>query len=91
MFDIIEQYPGVKGVLWGHVHQEVDYLRNGLRMLATPSTCIQFAGNSDDFKVDDLPPGLRHLQLQPDGSINTQVHRVTDRSFTVDLASSGYL
>ena len=91
MFDIIEQYSGVKGVLWGHVHQEVDYLRNGVRMLATPSTCIQFARHSDDFKVDDLPPGLRHLRLLPDGSLQTEVHRVTDRSFTVDLGSSGYL
>jgi len=91
MFDIIEQYSGVKGVLWGHVHQDIDYLRKGVRMLATPSTCIQFARHSDDFKVDELPPGFRHLQLMPDGSISTQVYRVTDRTFTVDLGSSGYL
>lgn len=91
MFAVIEQYPNAKAVLWGHVHQEVDYLRKSVRMLATPSTCIQFARHSDDFKVDDLPPGFRHLQLLPDGSINTQVYRVTDRSFTVDLGSSGYL
>lgn len=91
MFTVIEQYPNAKAVLWGHVHQEVDYLRKSVRMLATPSTCIQFARHSDDFKVDDLPPGFRHLQLLPDGSINTQVYRVTDRSFTVDLGSSGYL
>jgi Icc protein len=91
MFVVIEQYPNAKAVLWGHVHQEVDYLRKSVRMLATPSTCIQFARHSDDFKVDDLPPGFRHLQLLPDGSINTQVYRVTDRSFTVDLGSSGYL
>lgn len=91
MFAVIEQYPNAKAVLWGHVHQEVDYLRKSVRMLATPSTCIQFARHSDDFKVDDLPPGFRHLQLLPNGSINTQVYRVTDRSFTVDLGSSGYL
>ena len=91
MFAVIEQYPNAKAVLWGHVHQEVDYLRKSVRMLATPSTCIQFARHSDDFKVDDLPPGFRHLQLLPDGSINTQVYCVTDRSFTVDLGSSGYL
>lgn len=91
MFAVIEQYPNAKAVLWGHVHQEIDYLRKSVRMLATPSTCIQFARHSDDFKVDDLPPGFRHLQLLPDGSINTQVYRVTDRSFTVDLGSSGYL
>ena len=91
MFAVIEQYPNAKAMLWGHVHQEVDYLRKSVRMLATPSTCIQFARHSDDFNVDDLPPGFRHLQLLPDGSINTQVYRVTDRSFTVDLGSSGYL
>lgn len=91
LFAVIEQFDHVKGMLWGHVHQEVDYVRDQVRMLATPSTCVQFARHSDEFKVDDLPPGFRLLQLMPDGSINTQVHRVTDRAFSVDLSSSGYL
>jgi Icc protein len=91
MFETLVRYKGVKGVLWGHVHQEVDYLYEGVRMLATPSTCIQFAKHSDDFKIDDLPPGYRSLRLLPSGEIETMVHRVTDRQFQVDLDSPGYL
>jgi len=91
MFETLVRYKGVKGVLWGHVHQEVDYLYEGVRMLATPSTCIQFAKHSDDFKIDDLPPGYRSLRLLPSGEIETVVHRVTDRQFQVDLDSPGYL
>jgi len=91
MFETLVRYKGVKGVLWGHVHQEVDYLYEGVRMLATPSTCIQFAKHSDDFKIDDLPPGYRSLRLLTSGEIETMVHRVTDRQFQVDLDSPGYL
>lgn len=91
MFETVARFKGVKGVLWGHVHQEVDYVCDGVRMLATPSTCIQFAKHSDDFKIDDVPPGYRALRLLPSGEIETVVHRVTDRQFHVDLDSSGYL
>ena len=35
-FGILDRYHGVKGVLWGHVHQEIDRLRNGVRLLASP-------------------------------------------------------
>ncbi len=34
----------------GHVHQEIDRERNGVRLLASPSTCIQFAPGSEDFQ-----------------------------------------
>jgi Icc protein len=78
-------------VISGHVHQESDLVYEGVRYLTTPSTCIQFAPNQVDFKVDDIAPGYRWLDLHPDGSIETAVERVTDRSFPVDLESGGYL
>jgi len=78
-------------VISGHVHQESDLVYEGVRYLTTPSTCIQFAPNQVDFKVDDIAPGYRWLDLHPDGSIETAVERVTYRSFPVDLASGGYL
>lgn len=90
-WDILDQYPGVKAVLWGHVHQEIDTLRNGVRLLASPSTCVQFAPGSVDFKADDRPPGYRWLALHSDGRLDTGVSRVTDMTFHVDLDSSGYL
>lgn len=90
-WEILDQYSGVKAVLWGHVHQEVDTLRNGIRLLASPSTCVQFLPGSVDFRADDRPPGYRWLALHSDGGLDTGVSRVTDMTFHVDLESSGYL
>jgi Icc protein len=42
-------------------------------MLSTPSTCSQFLPNSDDFGMDDRPPGYRWLHLYADGAIDTDV------------------
>jgi Icc protein len=89
-FAVLDRYPGVRAVLWGHVHQEIDRQRNGVRLLASPSTCVQFAAGSADFKADDCPPGYRWLELHGDGRIETQVSRVWDTHFTVDLDSGGY-
>jgi Icc protein len=61
----------VRGVLFGHVHQAIDELRDGLRFLSCPSTCIQFKRFQQEFTVDTLPPGYRWLQLHDDGSFDT--------------------
>lgn len=78
-------------VIAGHVHQESDQVSGGIRYLTTPSTCIQFAPNQVNFKVDDQAPGYRWLRLAPSGDVETGVERVTDREFPVDLNSGGYL
>lgn len=78
-------------VISGHVHQASDQLRDGVRYLTTPSTCVQFAPGAVDFKVDDIGPGYRWLTLHPDGTTETAVERVTDQVFPVDLDSGGYL
>ena len=91
LLSTLRDFPGVKGVLWGHVHQEIDRELDGFRLLASPSTCVQFAPGSKDFKADDRPPGYRWLDLHDDGQIATGVSRVTDVTFYVDLESGGYL
>ncbi|MEZ5570692.1 MAG: 3',5'-cyclic-AMP phosphodiesterase [Halioglobus sp.] len=90
-FAVLDRYPGVRGVLWGHVHQEIDRQRNGVRLLASPSTCVQFAAGSKKFKADDQPPGYRWLDLHQDGRIETAVSRVWNTHFEVELDSGGYL
>ncbi|HEY6131013.1 MAG TPA: 3',5'-cyclic-AMP phosphodiesterase, partial [Halioglobus sp.] len=90
-FSVLDRYPGVKAVLWGHVHQEIDTQHNGVRLLASPSTCVQFAPASAMFKADDQPPGYRWLDLHSDGRIETAVSRVWDTKFEVELDSQGYL
>ncbi|MCL4106100.1 UNVERIFIED_CONTAM: hypothetical protein GTU68_058406 [Idotea baltica] len=90
-FDMIGQYSSVRGVLWGHVHQQIDSQWQGIPLLATPSSCVQFAPGVTDFKVDDLPPGYRWLDLHADGTIQTGVSRVHGVAFSVELDSGGYL
>jgi Icc protein len=90
-FALLERFPGAKAVLWGHVHQQIDRCFQGLRLMASPSTCVQFAPGSAGFKADDLPPGYRWLELRPDGEIDSGISRVWDVDFTVDLESGGYL
>lgn len=72
-FDIIDRHPNVRGIVWGHVHQSYEGLRNGVRMLATPSTCAQFLPRAEQFAIDRQPPAYRTLELKADGSIVTEV------------------
>ncbi|TXS93820.1 3',5'-cyclic-AMP phosphodiesterase [Parahaliea maris] len=91
LFAITDRYPGVKALLWGHIHQEVDRQRGSVRLLASPSTCVQFAPGSEDFQADDLPPGYRWLELHGDGRIDTGVSRVEGVTFEINLQQRGYL
>ncbi len=73
---VLRQHPQARGVLWGHVHQAFDAEQDGLRLMATPSTCFQFAPRVDEFAGDDRPPGYRVLELHADGRIDTEVRWV---------------
>lgn len=77
LFALTDPHPGVRAMIWGHVHQQHDSLRRGVRMLATPSTCAQFLPQSEQFEIDGTPPGYRCLSLHADGRIETEVRRVT--------------
>ena len=90
LFDLISSYPQVKAITSGHVHQATDVENNGIRVLTAPSTCIQFAPNSPEFLVSTEAPGLRWLELYPDGSLQTHVERVQDVEFHIDLSARGY-
>ena len=74
LFDTIERYPQIRGVIWGHTHQEFDSERQGLRLLGSPATSVQFVPHRDHFEKDSLGPGFRWLGLHPDGQIDTKVH-----------------
>ena len=90
LFAVLERFPQVRAVLWGHVHQEFDQMRGEVRLLASPSTCIQFAPGSVDFKVDTTAPGYRWLRLYEDGRLETGVSRVVGFDFEVDYGGDGY-
>jgi Icc protein len=69
----IDAHRNVRAVVWGHVHQNYDALRKGVRLLATPSTCAQFLPHADNFAVDRRPPAYRTFELRADGSLLTEV------------------
>lgn len=89
-FAVLDRYRHVRGLIWGHVHQEYDQMRNGVRLMSVPSTCVQFKPLSEDFAVDDTAPGYRWLDLHTDGRIDTGVSRVVGIKFTVDFSVKGY-
>ncbi len=90
LFEIIDRYPQVRGLLWGHVHQTYDARRGAVRLMASPSTCVQFTPRIDQFRVDEEPPGFRLLALLPDGSIRSEVVRISELPRGLEVASSGY-
>lgn len=76
---LLKRFESVRGVLFGHVHQALDTRWEGLRMIATPSTCSQFKPHSDDFAIDNQPPAWRTLALHADGRLDTQLRWVEDQ------------
>lgn len=60
-------------VVFGHIHQALDRTISGIRFLACPSTCCQFKPHSREFRLDELPPGYRWINLHENGEIATGV------------------
>ena len=89
-FDIIDRHPQVRAVIWGHVHQTFEQQRKDVRLLSTPSTCVQFLPDSKEFAVDMVPPGYRWLELYPDGTFKTGVERLQMIPGEIDLGTRGY-
>jgi len=87
---LIAKHPQVRAVLWGHVHQESDQEIDGVRYLSTPSTCVQFSPQTEDFSIDTRAPGYRWLDLLDDGNIETGISRVEDIKFEIDYSVKGY-
>ncbi|MES9820462.1 MAG: 3',5'-cyclic-AMP phosphodiesterase [Candidatus Thiodiazotropha sp.] len=89
-FKLIEANPQVQAVLCGHIHQAFDTEYRGVRLMGSPSTCVQFIPRVDDFAIDAIPPGYRWLSLQPDGTIRTGLNSLPEIPSGLDLASMGY-
>ncbi len=89
-FKVTDAYKNIKVMSWGHVHQEFHMNRHGVDLLATPSTCLQFKPQNDDFTVDDAMPGYRVYELFDNGVYQTKVVRVEARTQGLDMKSGGY-
>ncbi len=89
LLEIVSRHPQVKLVVWGHVHQEFDRRHDGLRLLSSPSTCIQFKPDSAGFALDTVNPGVRWLTLGGGGEVDTWVERI-DGEWAPDRSTTGY-
>lgn len=75
-YAIIDRYPQVKLVLFGHIHQAFEQQRRGVSYLGSPSTCVQFKPKSVEFAIDSTQPGFRLLTLDGDRTFETKIERV---------------
>lgn len=73
LFTVLRRRANARALLWGHVHQVYDERQGDLRLLSTPSTCIQFKPRCRRCRYDTLPPAGRWLTLRDDGRIATEV------------------
>jgi len=91
LFALIERFVQVRVLLWGHVHQPFAQKRGKLHLLGSPSCCIQFAAQSEDFNVSVEAPGYRWLRLHQDGQIESGISRIDSAiCHSIDLSGQGY-
>lgn len=90
LIKLADKYKNIKIFLWGHVHQDFVSQKNGVKLYATPSTCIQFKPMQFDFSLDDEPPGFRWLELHENGQVDTGVIRLDELPTEIDFNTRGY-
>jgi Icc protein len=87
---LLKRSSTLRCVVYGHIHQALDFKVGGIRFFCTPSTCIQFKPEVIDFALDSINPGYRRLKLFADGSIESEVIRIDGAEFRPDYDSAGY-
>ena len=51
LFAITDKHINVRGMIWGHIHQEFYVERHGIPLWGTPSTCVQFLPGARQYTV----------------------------------------
>jgi Icc protein len=78
---IVDRYPRVRALIFGHVHQQQQVRRGPLELFAAPSTAVQFQAGCPDFRLESDPgraqPGYRYYELNADGTLIARLCRVT--------------
>lgn len=87
---ILTRYPSVKVIIYGHVHQESEQIKQGITCYSAPATCIQFKPKQVYFALEQLPPGYRWIELFADGTITTGVEHIAEYVGVFDENAKGY-
>ena len=66
LFNVMNKYPKIKAVLWGHAHQASEFYNNDVALISCPSTALQY---DNETRI-----GFNHYRLHDDGKLeyNTQ-------------------
>ncbi len=86
---LLKDYPNVKIVLNGHIHQELDQQRNSIRFLGSPATCFQFKPKREKAQIDNTLAGFRHIVLHDNGSLETNVHYIESPVSSLSIPLKG--
>lgn len=89
-WEMIAPYPQIKGVFFGHVHQEFAQTIGNIPCYSAPSTCFQFKPKQVSFALEKIPPGYRWIELHANGCLKTAVERAPQYIGTFDVNAKGY-
>lgn len=73
--DLLERDGRVRGVTWGHVHQDFRSERGGMVMLGSPSSAANGIPGGEKFALDPAGPACRWFELDSGGGVETGILR----------------
>ncbi|MBD3586017.1 3',5'-cyclic-nucleotide phosphodiesterase [Salinimonas sp. HHU 13199] len=65
----------IQAIIYGHIHAVREHTVDDRAVLSAPSSCWQWRMTAD-FGVDNIAPGVRVLDLAPDGTMTTFIRRI---------------
>ena len=81
-WQIVEQYPQVKSLIFGHVHQQWRLQRGSVELFSVPATAAQFKRYTDEPEIETdqtlIGPGFAIYRLHADGKIDVECQQLTD-------------
>ena len=87
---LLQKYPQVKAVTFGHIHQALTAQAHGIAILGTPASCFQFTPHSPAFSIDQAAPGYRVFTLSPDGTLHSACQRLPLDMTALDKNADSY-
>ena len=69
-------YKNLHALAFGHIHQIWHSQYQHIDILGTPSSCVQFKADSDEFALEDDLPGYRVFHLHDNGEFDSEVIRL---------------
>jgi 3',5'-cyclic-AMP phosphodiesterase len=76
LFSVLDKHKNVRALVWGHIHQVFMTKRHEVLLSASPSTCVQFKPESEEYIKDEMDPGYTEIELHQGGSIDFRIQRI---------------